>query len=161
MDDVLRQGQPLHLVALYFQYFAPGVLHIVLPISCLIGAVVTFSLLTRTGELTAIKASGISMRRVTVPVLMITGVLCSLLFVVQDRIAPFTNQQAETIKDRVSGRAPRTHGAAEGWGFGDEGRRLYHYQLYEPDERRVQALTMFAIDRERHRLVDQRFAAHG
>jgi LPS export ABC transporter permease LptG/LPS export ABC transporter permease LptF len=160
MDGLLRSGQPFSLVLSYLPYFAPGVLYVVLPISCLVGAVVTFTILTRSGELTAVKASGISMRRVVLPVVVLTALLCGLLFLVQDRIAPGTNRKAQALKGRILGSAPRTYGMpANGrWSFGpQQGRRLYHYKLFDPDREEFQGLSVFTLDRETPRVLDHRF----
>jgi LPS export ABC transporter permease LptG len=160
MDGLLRTGEPFSLVLSYFPYFAPGVLYVIMPISCLVGAVVTFTLLTRSGELTAVKASGISMRRVVVPVTVVTLILCALLFLVMDRIAPVTNQKAQAIKDRILGNAPRTYGmpATGRWSFGpQQGRRLYHYELFDPDRSEFQGLSVFTLDRDEPRVLDHRF----
>ena len=160
VDGLLRTRQPVGLLLQYFQYFAPGVLHIVLPISCLVGSVVAFTLLARTGELTAIKASGTSMRRVTVPVLVLTAALSGLLFLVEDSVAPTTNRRAQEIEDRILGRPPKTYGLPQGgrWSFGPEGRRLYHYRLYNADQAEFQALTVFTLEREPTRIVAHRYA---
>jgi LPS export ABC transporter permease LptG/LPS export ABC transporter permease LptF len=160
MDSVLRTGQPVGLVLSYYQYFAPGVLPIVLPISCLVGAIVTFTLLARTSELVAIKASGVSMRRATLPVLLLTTFLCGLLFLVQDRIAPASNRKAQETRDLIMKRAPRTHRvtATGAWTFGSQGSTLYHYRLYDPDSEEFQGLSALTLDRERWRIVEHRFA---
>jgi LPS export ABC transporter permease LptG/LPS export ABC transporter permease LptF len=160
LDGALKAQQPLSLILSYFKYFPPGVLQLVLPISCLVAAVITFTLLTRTGELTAIKAVGISMRRATVPVLALTALMSAVLFLVQDRIAPVSNRRAQEIKDRLMGRAPRTYGPAinGAWAFGPEGRRLYHARLYDPVKEEFQALRVFSLDREEPRVEDHLFA---
>jgi len=159
MDGLLRTGEPMGLMLRYYPYFVPGVLYIVLPISCLVGAIVTFTLLARSGELTAIKASGISMRRATASVLVLTAVASGALFLVQDRIAPGANQKAQEIKDRIMGRAPRTHGmpVMGRWGFGPGG-RLYHYRLFDRDRAEFQGLSVFTLDRATPRVLDHRFA---
>jgi len=160
MDALLRTQQPPSLLFSYFKYFIPGTLHLVLPISCLIAAVVTFTVLSRTGELTAIKATGISMRRVTFAVILLTALLCAMLFLVQDRIAPTANRKAQEIQDQITGRAPRTYGLPRQgmWAFGPEGQRLYHYVLYDPEREEFQGLRVFTIDRRRPRIVDHRFS---
>jgi len=160
VDRSLRTNQPLYLVAEYFRYFAPGVLHVVLPISCLVGAVVAIALLSRANELVAIKAAGVSMRRVTAPILLLTLLLGGLLFLVQDRIAPAANRRAQEIKDEIYNRAPRTHGlsATGSWSFGPAGRELYHFRLYDPNSREYLELSTFTLDRETPRVVDHRFS---
>jgi LPS export ABC transporter permease LptG/LPS export ABC transporter permease LptF len=160
VDYLLRNQQPFSLLISYFKYFVPGVLHLMLPISCLIGAVVTVTLLARTGELTAIKAVGVSMRRATVAVLLLTVAMGVLLFVVQDRLAPVSNRKAQEIKDHILGRAPRTYGLPVSglWAFGPESRRLYHCRLYDPDREDIQGLSVLTLDRDGPTIVDHRFA---
>jgi LPS export ABC transporter permease LptG len=160
MDDLLRTKQSPTLLLTYFKYFAPTMLHVVLPISCLIGAVVAYTLLTRTGELTAIKVSGISMRRATVPVLFITSLLCGVLYLVEDSVAPVAKRRAQEIQDKIMGRAPKTYGLSAGgrWGLGDDGKTLYHYQLFDSASGEFQGLTVFTIDRLGPRILDHRYA---
>ncbi|MHC5012740.1 MAG: LptF/LptG family permease, partial [Planctomycetota bacterium] len=159
IDATFESGKPLARVLLYFQYMTPGMLTLVLPVSCLVGGVVAFTLLARSGELTAVLSSGFSLRRATVPVLIITLALCGVYFLIQNNIAPITNQKAQQVKDDLEGRRPRSYGMSSGgrWTFGSEG-RLYHYGLYDPGKRQFQGLTVFTIDRDSLRIVDHRFA---
>lgn len=159
VDGLLRTGQPLSLLLRYFQYFGAEVLHVVLPISCLVAAVVSLTVLARTGELTAVKAAGISMRRVTASILFLTLVLCGLLSIVEDRIVPVATQKAQVIKDQILGHAPRTYGTplTGRWSFGPEGRNLYHYQYYDADAEQFQALRVFTLASDRTGIIDHRF----
>jgi LPS export ABC transporter permease LptG/LPS export ABC transporter permease LptF len=160
LDDALRFHKPGSLVLDYFKYFAPGKLGLILPVSCLVAAVVAFTVLGRAGELTALKASGISMRRATVPVLALTLLFCVASFFVEDRLAPITNQKAREVRDRLQGKPPRTYGMPAGgrWTFGTSG-RLYNYRLYDPDRKVFQGLSVFTLDRDAPRIVEHRFAA--
>jgi LPS export ABC transporter permease LptG/LPS export ABC transporter permease LptF len=158
LDGAIENRQPLTLLLAYFQYLTPGMFGWTLPISCLLGSVVAFTLMARSGELTAVLSSGVSLRRVTVPVLVITLVLCALLFLVQNDVAPATNQKAQQLKDDILGRAPRTYGLSPGgrWTLGTEG-RLYHYRHYDAETQTFQGLSVFTIDRRRPAILDHRF----
>lgn len=161
LDVVLQNRQPVHLVLRYLKFFAPGMLQFTLPVACLVAGVVTFTILGRRGELTALKAAGMSMRRAVLPVVVVTVAFCALLFLIQDRIAPLTNRKAQEIRDQVSGRSPRSYGVAAGggrWTFGSQG-RLYQYRLYDPDRQRFQGLTVFTVDRKGTRILEHRYAA--
>ncbi len=159
VDDALRTGQPMSLVLSYLQYLIPVAFHVVLPLSCLIGAVVAFTILARTGELVAIKASGTGMRRATIPVIVLTLLLCGLLFVVQDRIAPAASRHAQVLKDQLTGKPARTYGvpAVGRWSFGPDGRQLYHYRLYDAKREEFRRLNVFTLDRAANRILDHRF----
>jgi len=136
------------------------VLHIVLPISCLIGAVVSVTLLARTSELVAVKAAGVSMRRVTAPIVLLTILFGAVLFFVQDRIAPPANRKVQETKDRIHRRAARTHGlpSAGSWRFGSDGSSLFHFRLHDGARQEYQGLTILSIDRSVPRITDHRFS---
>lgn len=158
IDAVVERKQPAILIVKYFKYFVPGALVLTLPFAALIAAVLTVTILSRHGELTALKASGMSARRVCLPILFLTLVLCGLLHLVQERIAPATNRRALAIKDQIQGRSPRSYGWSPGgrWTFGGDG-RLYHYRLFDPQQVRFQGLSVFRVDLASARIFDQWF----
>ena len=158
VDAVVERKQPAILILKYFEYFIPGALVMTLPFAALIAAVITVTVLSRHGELTALKASGMSARRVCLPILSLTLVLCGLLHLIQDRIAPATNRHAMSIKDQIQGRSPRTYGWSPGgrWTFGSDG-RLYHYRLFDPQQARFQGLSVFRVDLASARILEQWF----
>ena len=160
VDAVVERKQPAILILKYFEYFIPGALVLTLPFAALIAAVLTVTLLARHGELTALKASGMSARRVCLPILFLTLVLCGLLHLIQDRIAPATNRRAMAIKDQLQGRSPRSYGWSPGgrWTFGSDG-RLYHYRLFDPQQVRFQGLSVYRVDLASARILDQWFCA--
>ncbi len=158
-DRAMRTEQPLSLVGKYLAYFLPGVLPVVLPISCLIAAVVSITLLARTSELVAIRAAGISLRRVTAPLVLLSFTLSGATFLVADRIVPWTNRKARETHDLIRKVAPRTHAlpATGTWRFGPDGRTLYHFSLHDSRTDLYQGLSIFTLDLETPRVVDHRF----
>ena len=161
LDGVLRNDLPLSMLFQYFAYALPGMINLVLPVACLVGGIVGVTILIRSGELTAVKASGISMRRISAPILLCTAGLCVGLYLVQDRVTPTTNRKAEEIKDQILGRAPVTYGMPAGgrWAFGPEGKRLYHYRLHDPDRRLFQGLSVLTVDRTAPHILEHRFSS--
>jgi len=160
LDSIVERRQSPGMILSYFKYFLPGALVLTLPFAAMIGAVVAVTLLSRTGEITAIKASGMSTRRLCLPILAVTALSCGTLFLVQDRLAPETNRRAQAEKDRIQGRNPRTYGSPSGgrWTFGDEG-RLYHYRTFDAQATQFQGLSVFKVDLQKVRILEQWFAA--
>jgi LPS export ABC transporter permease LptF/LPS export ABC transporter permease LptG len=158
IDAVVERKQPAILVIRYFKYFIPGALVLTLPFAAMIAAVLAVTLLSRHGELTAFKASGMSVRRICLPILFITVLLCSIVQLIQDRIAPETNRRAQAVKDQIQGRNPRTYGWSPGgrWTFGGGG-RLYHYRLFDSQSLRFQGLSVFRVDLAAARVLEQWF----
>ena len=158
LDAVVERKQPGILVFNYFTYFVPGALVLTLPFAAMIAAVLAVTLLARHGELTALKASGMSARRICLPIIFLTVLLCGALHLIDDRIAPETNRRAQSVKDLIQGRSPRTYGWSPGgrWTFGSDG-RLYHYRLFDPKDQRFQGLSVFRVDLAAARLLEQWF----
>jgi LPS export ABC transporter permease LptG len=158
LDAVVEKKQPAILLVRYFTYFIPGALVLTVPFAAMIAAVLAVTLLSRHGELTALKASGMSARRVCLPIVLLTVMLCGVLHLVDDRIAPETNRRAQAVKDLIQGRSPRTYGwsPAGRWTFGSDG-RLYHYRLFDPQEERFQGLSVFRVDLGAARVLEQWF----
>lgn len=152
MGDVLSNDLPVAILFEYFKYYLPGMLQFALPVSCMVGAIVMLGALHRTGEVTAIKASGISARRMTVPILLVTAVLCAIQFGVEDRISSVTNRKRHEIKDTIQNRAPRTYGGQSGWVFGARGDTLYHYGEFRDDPPTFRKFSMFRLDRVRREI---------
>jgi len=156
----LRNHQPLALVGRYLVLFLPATLPVVVPIACLIAAVVSITVLARNSELVAITASGVSLRRLTAPILLLSLLVSAAVLLVGERLAPATNRKAQALADRIGGRAARTHGlpAIGSWRFGPDGHTLYHFRVHDQKRDEYQGVSIFTLDRSVPRLLDQRYA---
>ena len=81
LQDFLRQGVPAGDVLWYFTLLQPDHLVQILPMSLLLAAVYCVAMMGRNFELNALRASGISVRQATLPIL-VTAVLAMLLLVI-------------------------------------------------------------------------------
>jgi LPS export ABC transporter permease LptF/LPS export ABC transporter permease LptG len=130
LDDLVGKGQPMSLAATYLGYRVPWMLSQVLPMSCLMSCVLTYGIMSRFNEVTAIKASGTSIYRLSAPVILATLAVSVLAYVNYDYVVPFSNQQAMQIKDEIRGRSPRSYRVGERrWVFGGGG-RLFNFRNY-------------------------------
>jgi LPS export ABC transporter permease LptG len=131
LDDIAQRGQKAS-VAGYLLFRIPWMLSQVLPMSCLMSCFLTFGVMSRFNEVTAVKASGTSIYRLSVPIIMVTLALSVLAYVNYDYLVPFANQRAMQIRDVIRGRSPRSYQVGDRrWVFGSGG-RLYNYRNYVP-----------------------------
>lgn len=77
LDDFIDQQVPQKIIFTYYLYFLPEIIRLILPVSILLACLFTVGKLNNFNELTAIKASGISLYRFMIPFLLI-GLLLSL-----------------------------------------------------------------------------------
>ena len=110
--------------------------------------------------MTALKASGMSARRVCLPILFLTLVLCGMLHPHPGPDRPRYEPAGDVHQDQIQGRSPRTYGWSPGgrWTFGADG-RLYHYRLFDPQQVRFQGLSVFHVDLAAARILEQWFCS--
>ncbi len=77
--------------------FLPAMVSFVVPITFMMGILMAFSRLAHQNEITAMKAAGVPLKRVLLPVLVLGAVLSGLMFVVQDRLQPWAVRQLSYI----------------------------------------------------------------
>ncbi len=68
--------------------FVPSLMSMVIPVTFLYGVLMAFGRLAQQGELTAIRSSGLSLKRVMAPVLAVSVLLSAACFFAQDALQP-------------------------------------------------------------------------
>ncbi|MBI4562021.1 MAG: LPS export ABC transporter permease LptG [Candidatus Rokubacteria bacterium] len=98
LDTFLRVKPPLHVFLEYVLYRIPKELYQGLPAVTLVASIFLFLSLARHHELTALKAAGVSLYRLTLTILLLSvGVsLASVVF--QELFLPALNAKAEEVK---------------------------------------------------------------
>lgn len=153
LENLLGGSMPWPLILEYFLYFTPSVLRFAVPVACLCGALVTIALLSRHGEVTAMKAGGLSVGRISRPLLSATVLACVFFFFAQEYFLPITNRQATRLHDRITGRSIlRDEATGRSWVFGKEA-RLYGYLDFLPGVDRLNEVSVLQLSSSRHRLV--------
>ena len=80
VGDILRNHIPLTTVGDYLLNLTPSMLYQIAPLAVLIAVLVTFGVLNRNSEIIAMKATGISLYRLVVPIVSISAILAVCLF---------------------------------------------------------------------------------
>lgn len=89
---------------LYYMYYIPWFIGIITPIGALLAAMFAMGGLVKNSELTAIKAAGISVRRLTIPMLLIGAALSFFNFYITEKVNPDANvKRVEILDDIKSG----------------------------------------------------------
>lgn len=144
VDSLLQRPFPFALAIKYLGYFTPGMMKIVTPVAALVAAMVTLGTMCRYSEDTALKAAGVSIFRISAPILICTLGLSILYFVTQDYVTPYTNQKASRILDEIEGRASSATVSGTRWIFG-KNMRLYGFSDYDPGKRVLQGVSVIDL----------------
>lgn len=95
VDLVLSRGVPGMQVIKLFAFIFPSFLEVTIPMACLLAVVVTFGRLSTDGEMTAMRAAGISLAQMVRPVLMFAGAIAVLTLIISVWVRPLSNRNAE------------------------------------------------------------------
>lgn len=90
LSDFVRAGTPFFQVARFYANLMPSVLFIIAPLSMLLAVLYALSQLTKHHELTALRASGISLHRLLVPVLLLGLALSTAVAVINETLGPWS-----------------------------------------------------------------------
>jgi LPS export ABC transporter permease LptF/LPS export ABC transporter permease LptG len=147
LGDILRNQVPATVVAEYLLNVTPYLMYNVAPLVMLLAVLITFGLMQRSNEITAIKATGTSIYRIVTPVIMAAGVVAVGLFLADQFYLPRTNKRQEALHNQIKGRPPQTYLRPDRkWIFG-QNNDIYYYQFFDPDRDQFGNVTVFQLDR--------------
>ena len=149
IGDIVRFRTPLVTVGDYLLNLIPFVLYNMAPLCSLVAVLITFGALGRTSELTAMKATGISLYRVVAPILVIAALLSVTLFAFDELYLPAANRRQEALLSTIKGKPAQTFLRPDRkWMSGQAARngeptRIFYYQFFDPDKDVFANLTVF------------------
>lgn len=130
--DISENKIAAPVVASYFRYYLIQILDWVLPISILLTTLVTFGVFSKNNEVTAMKANGISLYRISLPVLVMAGAVSVVAYLLLDFVLPYSNQKLAFLRNVIKGKetAQTFNAEQKRWIFG-KGRYLFNFLKYD------------------------------
>lgn len=87
-DKIINKGMSVTAVSKIFIYYIPILLGYTLPIACLVTIILTFGRLSAENEILAMRASGIYIRKLIMPLVVVGIILNLTVYLLNDRIIP-------------------------------------------------------------------------
>ncbi|HVB33410.1 MAG TPA: LPS export ABC transporter permease LptF [Patescibacteria group bacterium] len=146
LNDISRHLVAASVVASYFVYLAPLLLYELTPLAALVGTLVALAVMNKYNEVTALKASGVSLYRISLPLVAVGLLLSAGLFAMDAGVLPYANRKQDGLRNRIKGLPaqtyfqPRLH-----WVFG-QGEQIYNYELFDADQRLFAGLNVLELD---------------
>jgi LPS export ABC transporter permease LptG/LPS export ABC transporter permease LptF len=159
LRDIVRNHIPLSLVGEYLLNLIPYLLYKMLPFSVLLAVLMTYGLMQKSNEITAMKATGISVYRITLPVLAIAVLMAAGLFFFDQFYLPQANKRQDALRNQIKGKAAQTYLRPERkWIFGQQS-TIYYYEYFDPEQNRFGAIQAFQFDPHSFELRRRIYAA--
>lgn len=144
MTSLAQNEVEISVLAKYYQFYLPEVVHQLFPVACLLATIFTLSSLNKTNELTALFSVGMSLARVSAPILMIISILSVLFFWVGDRVLPHFAQKKNYVFFVEIKRKPSLYSTVKTdkiWYRSEN--VLFNIQTLNPRESKAQGLTLY------------------
>jgi len=161
LSDIQRNGISWWVVGEYLINVSPYFLYnVVMQYGVLLAVLITFGLMERSNEVTAIKATGISVYRIIVPVLVIASLLSASLFFLDQFYLPHANKRQDALRNLIKGKPAQTYLRPDRkWIFGEHS-NIYYYQFFDTDRDQFADISVFQFDPKTfgitHRVVAER-----
>ncbi len=167
IGDIIRNRTPLVTVGDYLLNLIPYIIYNVTPLCSLVAVLITFGALNRSSELTAMKATGISLYRMVAPVLVIALLISAALFAFDDLYLPAANRRQDALRSIIKGKPAQTFLRPDRqWMSGQSTQpatpeansadpsahpaappaRIFYYQFFDPYKNVFANLTVFEFD---------------
>jgi LPS export ABC transporter permease LptG/LPS export ABC transporter permease LptF len=164
LKDILSHNIGWSTVGAYLVNLTPSMLYQITPLAVLIAVLVTFGVLNRNSEIIAMKASGISLYRLVIPIVFFAALLSTSLFLFDQYYLPQANRKQEALRNIIKGKPPQTVLRPEqNWIFGQprpgEPDRIFYYQFFDPGRKEFANLSLFEFDPSTFALSRRIFAA--
>ncbi len=155
LSDIIKNHIAMGRVFTYLFFLTPRLIYRFTPISVLTSVLVVFGVLTKNNEVTAFKACGVSMYRLTVPILVAGFLLSGGLFAFDHYWVPEADRLQDAIRSEIKGAPAQSFfNPGRTWFYGLED-RIYYYKYFDPKAHVMVGVNVFEIDPATFRLKKQ------
>ena len=150
LSDIVKNHIAMSRVFTYLFFLTPKLIYDSAPISVLVAVLVTFGILTKHNEITAFKATGVSLYRLALPVLGAALVLSGALFAFDHYYVPEANRKQDAIRKEIKGKPVQTYLHPERQWVYDPGQkddpRIFYYKYLDPAQKVMVGPQVFELD---------------
>lgn len=150
LNSITKHHIDWMVVANYLFFLMPLIANYMTPLAALVAVMITFGILQKSSQVIALKASGQSIFRLAVPVVLISLFLAGAVFFNQDYIMPFTNPRQNNLRALIrSGQEPAQtfYQKTNQWIFGHDS-RIFNYAYFNPKTDTFAELNVIDLSQE-------------
>lgn len=144
MTEIAAYKAPAESVMKYYALLAPSQIYMFIPVACLLGTIFTLSQLSRSNELVALFSSGMSLARISLPILILVVLVSMIGFWVNDRLLPIVNQRKNyTLYVDIQKKPGLYSTVKTNKIWYRSGNTLFNIKTLQADKGTAQGLTMY------------------
>jgi lipopolysaccharide export system permease protein len=146
IDNFHEAGIPGEVVYEYFLLSLPWVASQIMPMAVLMAVILALGIMSKNNELIALKASGVSVLRLCVPLILWSLVLTMVMITLQEFVVPAATRRTNYIwQVLVQGKDPRLTGQRKPIWI-KQGQTFFHVKKTDVTRGMVNGLTIYQFD---------------
>ncbi|MCC6590345.1 MAG: LptF/LptG family permease [Bryobacterales bacterium] len=150
LSEVFAHRIPMARVFTYHFFLTPKLIYDSTPMSVLVAVLVTFGIMAKNNEVTAMKACGVSLYRLSVPIILASAAISGSLFAFDHYYIPEANRIQDSILNEIKGRPIQTYLRPDRkWIFGAPSpttATLYYYKYFDPAQNLMVNVNVYELD---------------
>ncbi len=156
LDDFLDQNATIDVIIKYYLYFLPEIIKLTIPISVLLSALFSVGNLSVNNEITALKASGISLYQILMPFLLVSVLISFIHLYFNGWIVPKVNQKKIVIENQYMNKIS-SGGPLYNLYFRDSPTKNVIMAYYIPEEKYGTNITIELFNNQIHPRIVKRY----
>jgi LPS export ABC transporter permease LptG/LPS export ABC transporter permease LptF len=153
--DMIRNNISLRTMFTYLFFLTPMYIYILSPLCVLIAVLANLGVLSKQNEVTAFRACGVSLFRLSVPILLVSVLFSGGLFAFDYYRLPGANRRQDKLRDQIKNRPTQTYYRADRkWTLGKDF-RIYYYALFDPAKKEMADANVYEIEPHTFQVVKQ------
>lgn len=131
----------------FYGYLLPSVIYQMIPVASLLATVFTLSALSKSNELVALFSAGMSLARISAPILVIVAGLSAVSFWLGDQVLPRFEQKKNYVEYVELKKKPGLYSTVNTnkiWYRSEN--VLFNIQILNPEEAKAEGMTLYYFD---------------
>ncbi len=156
LGDIFATQTPMPEVARYHFFLTPKLIYETAPMAVLVSVLVAFGMLAKNNETIAMRACGVSLYRLSMPVLLAGLTMSGAMFAFDHYYIPEANRIQDGILNKIKGRPVQTYLRPDRkWVFGQPGARsrIFYFKFLDPVENVMIGPNIYELDPKTFRMA--------
>ncbi len=147
LNVLYEHNKPVGLLAQFIWFSSPQFIYYILPVAALTATLLVLGVMTKFNEVTAMKACGISLYRIVLPVAVLAVGVGLLFFYLQERVLPGANIRAQRVWDIILDLPSRSYSSlGQSWMVNKTKDRFYSFGHFDPGRSAFGRLAIYDVD---------------
>ena len=106
LAELAGKGLPMQAITQFFVYALPATVALTFPMAVLVAILYTFATFPAENEITAMKAGGLDLKRLLLPLLAVAGIITGVMVWFNDRVLPEANHRWSQLFVDIARKTP-------------------------------------------------------